>query len=305
MFVTKTAHSIWILGVGLALMLATCASSQPASVDLDSLKGKVTRYLEGLFPKLQKIEVSDLERRGEQFLTARVTFTTRDRRQQQQVYLTDDGKNLILGQIWDLTISPQRARWKSKLRGAKERMARLDLIDRPFKGQADAPVTVVEFSDYQCPYCSRAYQTLDQRLVEEYAQRIKFVFKHLPLESLHPWAKKASVAAACAYVQQPETFWNLHALLFRDQKQITQDNLREKVEGFAQELGLDLPAMMDCYDTDATKSVVETDLAEAMSLGISSTPTYLINGAVLQGVVSFEEMTSYIDFALEEAAADR
>lgn len=305
MFVTKTARSVWILGAGLVLILATCASSQSPSADLDSLKEKVTRYLEELFPNLQKIEVSDLERNGEQFLTARVTFVTAGRPRQQQVHLTSDGKNLILGQIWDLTISPQRARWNNKSRGAEERMAKLDLIDRPFRGPADAAVTVVEFSDYQCPYCSRAYQTVDQRLVEEYGQRIKFVFKHLPLESLHPWARKASVAAACAYVQQQEAFWNLHALLFRDQKQITQDNLRNKIEAYAGELGLDVPAMLDCYDTDATKSVVEADLAEAMSLGISSTPTYLINGAVVQGVVAFEEMRSYIDFALEEAAADR
>ena len=121
---------------------------------------------------------------------------------------------------------------------------------------------------------------------------------------IHPWTLKASIAAACGYLQDPPAFWGIHDRLFENQKKITVDNLRSQVEGFARETGLNPEEFLDCFDNERTRSVVEEDLKEARRLKITSTPTFLINGAPFKGAPDIDEFSGYIDMALKEASEE-
>ncbi len=287
------------------LVLAACAQDA-AGYDEEATRARIVAYFETFFPQLSAVQVVEIsEEEDSPFVRVDVSFVNRGQQQTQPVYMTADGERLILGQIWDLTKDPRDYQWEQKTEGAEERMSKLDLSGSPYRGNADAKVTVVEFSDYQCPYCSRAYATLEGQLVETYGDRVKFVFKHLPLESLHPWAKKASIAAACAQQQSLDAFWGFHGKLFENQRAITVENLREKVEEFAGELNLEKEPLLACFDSEATAALVENDLREASQIGIGSTPTFLVNGALISGAVPFEEMSSYVERALEDAKEEK
>lgn len=282
----------------------TAKSPQALSeAELEAAKQRIKDYMSALYPNLQDISVLEVTPEPDKpFLKGTVEFKNRGQVQKSQVFVTPDSRYLILGQLWDMDVDPARARWEQRKVGAEERLAKVDLTDRPYKGDPNASVVILEFSDYQCPFCSRAYATLEEQVVEKYGDRVKLVFKHLPLESLHPWAKKAAVATTCGYVQSPEFFWKLHSSIFTNQKEITVENLREKVDGFASEIeGLDKERLLSCFDGEETISVVQADLAEAQQLGLRSTPSFLVNGALVGGAISFEEMSTYLDLALEDA----
>ncbi len=299
-----TVRGFLILTVLSALVLAACAQSAE-SFDEEATKTRIIEYFQTFFPQLSDVQVVGIEPTEDSpFLKVSVSFTNRGREQTQPVYLTPDGKHLVLGQVWDLTRDPGQVRWEQKKEGADERLAKLDLHNRPFKGNPDAKVTVVEFSDYQCPYCSRAYATLENQLVESYGDRVKFVFKHLPLEQLHPWAKKASIAAACAHQQSQDGFWGFHKAFFENQRAITVENLRDKVQEFGGSLELQIDPLLACFDNDASSTLVEADMHDATELGITSTPTFLINGALVAGAIPFEEMAGYVDQALKDAEGE-
>ena len=238
------------------------------------------------------------------FLLVRVSYQAGNKPQASEFHITEDGKYLVLGQVWDLSVGPQKARWNRLSEMGKKNLEKIDLKDRPVQGNPEADVVVIEYSDYQCPYCATAHFGLEKRLLEEYGDKIRFVFKHLPLTSIHPWAMKASLATTCGYVQDPDSFWKIHGQLFQHQKEITSENLRDKVWEFAEEAGLDVEPFLDCFDNEETKSVIQRDMKEAAQLRISSTPTFLLNGAPFRGSPNYQEFTGFIDMALAEASAE-
>jgi protein-disulfide isomerase len=283
--------------------VVSCSESSSAEAPED-LEIRVANYVKELFPNVSEVVVESIEPdEASPFLKASILATASGRQQRSDVYLTKDGRFLVLGQVWDLEVAPAKARWGQMKQDSEERQAKLELTDRPFQGNVDAKVVVVEYSDYQCPFCSRAYSELETRIVADYGDRVKLVFKHLPLESIHPWAKKAAIAASCAYVQKPELFWEMHSRFFVNQKSIQADTLRDTVEEYGREIGLDQQELMACFDEEKTKAVVEADMGEASSLGLRSTPSFLINGVLLAGAVPYEQFSSYLDLALEEAEA--
>lgn len=298
---SKSVRGALTLCILAVLTLAACAQSAD-TYDEDATEAQIVEYFEAFYPQLSQLEVESIqEKEGSPFLEVSISFLNRGRKQTQSVWITPDRKHLVLGQVWDLTKDPKRVQWEQKKEGAEDRLAKLDLSQSPHKGNPDAEVVVVEYSDYQCPYCSRAYSTLENQLIENYGDRVKFVYKHLPLEQLHPWAKKASVAAVCAQEQSLEGFWTIHRLLFENQRAITTENLRDKVEEFAAQTSLEVGPLMECFDNEATVAQVEADMREAGQLGITSTPTFLVNGALISGAVPFEEMSGYVNRALEDA----
>jgi len=158
----------------------------------------------------------------------------------------------------------------------------------PARGPDDAPVTIVEFSDFQCPFCRRARPVVE-RILETYPDRVRLVYRHLPLESIHPRARPAAEAAACASEQG--RFWEYHDLLFDAPDGLEDDAL----EGYAEKLGLDLEAFRSCLAEGRGREVVDRDLEAAVSAGISGTPAFVINGILLSGAQPFEEFRQVID----------
>jgi len=149
--------------------------------------------------------------------------------------------------------------------------------DKGFARGADgAPVTIVEFTDFQCPFCKAAVQTVRQ-LMEEYQGKVRWVFRDFPISGLHPAAPKAHEAARCAAEQGK--FWQYHDLLFERSPRHSSDELKQ----YAEELQLDSSAFATCLVSDKYQAAVTSDVQEGTRLGVSSTPTFFINGRVLVG----------------------
>ena len=162
--------------------------------------------------------------------------------------------------------------------------------ERAFKGNKDARIVVLEYSDFQCPACSGA-QEIVKEVLDQYQNNVRLEFRHFPLESIHPYAFQAAQAAECA--NQQGKFWEYHDLLFENQEHLKTNDLKlhaSEVEG------IDTEAFNVCLDEDRTKDAVKNDLAEAVSAGLRGTPTFLVNGTP---VPDYTQLASYIQQALQ------
>lgn len=158
----------------------------------------------------------------------------------------------------------------------------------PQRGPPDAPVTIVEFSDFQCPYCGRFTPVLRQVLAA-YPTKVRLVYRYFPLSTIHPEAQKAAEAAACASNQGK--FWEMHDTLFAEQGDLGVIALKEK----GKRLGLDAALFDQCLDGGMASPVVAADVDAGAKLGIGATPTSFVNGRFVDGAVTFEQMTALID----------
>jgi protein-disulfide isomerase len=170
----------------------------------------------------------------------------------------------------------------------------VDLADAPVRGNPKAPVTVVEFSDFQCPFCERARPTV-ARVRQFYGDKVRWVFRHFPL-SFHPYAEKAGEAAACAGDQG--RFWEMHDQLWAHHDKLDVADLR----GYAGAIGLDTAAFDRCLDSGRHAGLVERDRAAGVSYGVSGTPAFFVNGRPLVGAQPFEAFQEVIDDELRRAA---
>jgi protein-disulfide isomerase len=168
----------------------------------------------------------------------------------------------------------------------------VEVGDAPRKGPANAPVTIVEFSDFQCPYCKRVQPTLE-KILSKYGDQVSLVFKDLPLRT-HREAVPAARAARCARDQGK--FWEYHDGLFK----ASQLN-KESYQDIAQSLGLDKSVFQACLDSEKYNEQVQADMIQAMTLGAGSTPSFFINGASLRGAQPFEAFAKLIDAELARA----
>ncbi len=156
------------------------------------------------------------------------------------------------------------------------------------KGPDDAPVTIVEFSDYQCPYCSRAGPIIAE-VLKRYEGKVRFVYRHFPLDRIHPQARGASEAALCANDQGK--FWEFHAALFEPGADMQPTGLT----AIAEKLELDMDAYGACTSERRYQAQVETDLADGREAGVTGTPAFFVNGIVLKGAQPVEEFSRIID----------
>jgi protein-disulfide isomerase len=149
---------------------------------------------------------------------------------------------------------------------------------RPFKGPEGAKVTIVEFTDYECPYCARYYLDTLRPLLADYGDRVKYVVRNLPLSEIHPQAMKAAEAAECAADQ--DAFWPYHDLLFERQAAFGAANLRQ----YAAEIGLDADVFDECLSSGRKAEPILADREAAVSYGVTGTPTLFVNGLRLEGI---------------------
>lgn len=154
-------------------------------------------------------------------------------------------------------------------------------------GPDDAPVTVVEFSDFECPYCVRIYPAL-QELVKRYDGKVRLVYRHFPL-GIHDNARKAAEASLCAHEQG--RFWEMHNTMFDNYRSLTPPGLKSLAAG----IGLDSTAFNACLDSGRFAAQVERDLVDGELLGVSGTPATFVNGRMLSGAVPVEQLAAIID----------
>jgi protein-disulfide isomerase len=161
--------------------------------------------------------------------------------------------------------------------------------DDPVLGSADAPITIIEFSDYECPFCRRWHTEVYPKLLETYGDQIRFVYRDFPLESIHANAKPAAEAANCANEQG--VFWDFHDKLFSMELGLSPEAYQE----YASQLDLDTGAFQDCIESGRFQQEVQSDFEFAANLGVRSTPTFFINGIAVVGAQPFEVFQQVIE----------
>ena len=159
----------------------------------------------------------------------------------------------------------------------------------PSIGPADAPITIIEFSDYQCPYCQKWESEVFQRLLDEYPSQVRIVYRDFPLNSIHPQAAPAANAANCAGEQ--DAYWQFHDKLFSYEYDLG----KEAYLSYAGELKLDMSSFTACLESDRYAAEVAADLSYAADLGVQSTPTFFINGLYMVGAQSYDTFKKLID----------
>jgi len=158
----------------------------------------------------------------------------------------------------------------------------------PSLGPDDAPVVIIEFSDYQCPYCRRAEPVI-QQLLERYPSEIRLVFRHFPLDRIHSLARGAAEAAACA--DEQGRFWEFHGKLFAPDAKFDVDSLRQ----YASDSELDLDAFQTCVDERRFQADVEADLVAGRQAGVAGTPAFFVNGIPMKGAQPFDDFVTVIE----------
>ena len=162
-------------------------------------------------------------------------------------------------------------------------------------GPVDAPVAIVEFSDFECPYCKRFHIEILPRILEAYKGKIRYVFRDFPLTRIHPYAGKAAEAARCAGEQGK--FWEYAEALFKDEEELRPSTFTQ----IAADLGLDQNTFQACLDSGKYADAVQQDLQDGLRLGVQGTPTFFINGQMLAGAHPFSRFREVIDAALAPA----
>jgi protein-disulfide isomerase len=207
-------------------------------------------------------------------------------------YVSQDGQTVIQGDPGNVTV------FNINKNPFQANLDKLFTDDQPSFGPANAPVTIVEFGDLQCPSCKAEAPALRQLLPQFYADKVRVVFKDFPLESIHPWARAASVAGRCVFHQNAQTFWKFYDWMYDTQEQITPDTLNAKVLEWAGKNGLDGVQLGRCIETKATDAEVAKNIAEGRALGVHGTPRLFINGRGIGGV-DFSVLKELIEIELK------
>ena len=260
-------------------------SAAPPSIDKAKLE-QYLRFAEAFSPTV-KLAIDDpvpTPIRG--YFRLLVHLSAGESKQEKTYYLSADGRHVLAGPVWDLEASP-----------FAETAPNLTTSGPSF-GPTDARITMVVFSDFQCPYCREFARTIRDNLPKTYPKDVRVVFKDYPITSIHPWAEAGAEAAHCITDAKPDAFWSFHDWIFEHQGEITKENLREKVLGFAKDHSVDPGKVITCFDTHGAKPQVEENLAQGHKLGVEQTPTFFLNGRTVSGAVAWSSLNTLLQMEL-------
>jgi protein-disulfide isomerase len=272
-FLVALACAICILA-GPELAQSAPASKTSASADdQDQLLKATEAFVRDLYawgPDYQ-VKVGPLSQSpAPEFYKVPIQVTYNDQSDTGELYVSKDGKTVLRGDIFDLHGDPYAAV-----------RAHLNIAGNPSIGPENAPITLVEFADFECPHC-KEFSDNFPAIQQKYPQ-IRLVYKDFPLTDIHPWAQTAAIAARCAYMQSPAAFWKMHDTIFKNQDNITPDDAWDELNGFAKDEGLDAGAFKSCMASPEAAKAVDGNRADAIALGVSSTPTVYVNGRPVVG----------------------
>jgi len=234
----------------------------------------------GVDMKLGKAEKSEIPG----LYKVALTLSKGGQAQDRMLLVSEDGSRYLVAEIQDVNKLPDADVLKQlKTEGA------------PSKGPATAKVTVVEYTDYQCPYCKRAHEAITDNLFKTYGDKVRLVFKHYPLVSIHPWAEPAGVAGACVAKIKPDAFYPWSKAVFTAQAEITAENAKSMFMKFAAAQKVDAKKIEECYDKKETLELVRKDASDGEAIGVNSTPTLFVNGHRVTGFGGFEQLKALID----------
>jgi protein-disulfide isomerase len=201
-------------------------------------------------------------------------------------YMTEDGKEIVNGTLWNLSKSP-----------FAETLDHLPDNGYAF-GPADAKVKLVIFSDFECPYCREFAKTVRENIPKKYPKDVRVVFEDFPLESIHPWARAAAEASHCVGSQSVDAFWAYHDWIFAHAADIKPETLRDKVLAWAKDQKLDTDKLAACMDSHVQAGAVEQAENAGKALQVVQTPTAFMNGRAIPGAMKWDGLESVIKLEL-------
>lgn len=227
----------------------------------------------------------------------KITFDSGEKKQDYEFLLSHDHKTLVRLTKLDLTKDPY-----------SEIMKKIDLSGRPTRGNKDAKVVVVNYDDFECPFCSRMHSTLFPEIFKEYGDRVQFIYKDYPLEEIHPWAIHAAIDANCLGAQGGDAYWDYADYLHSNQHSISAIKTRDGENGELDKLAtvqgqkhnLDMTKLQACIKAQDDKAV-RASMNEGEAVGVNATPTMYVNGQKLDGAVPADEVRATLDRALKDA----
>jgi protein-disulfide isomerase len=263
---------------------ATAGAKLPSESVVNAFMQQMFGYDSALSWKVTSIKPSEAAGLAE----VDVTIQGPHGAQAQKFYVSPDERHAIVGQILPFGVHPFDA--------ARERLEKG--INGPARGPANAPATVVEFSDLECPHCKEAQPNLDKLAAED--KEVRIVFQNFPLP-MHDWAAKAAHYADCIGRSSNESFWKFVDGVYGEQSDITAANADDKLKALADSSGVSGTEMATCAAKPETTSRVEHSVALGTSLDVNSTPTIFINGRMLSaGGISYEVLRELVDFAAKQ-----
>ncbi|MBV9507368.1 MAG: thioredoxin domain-containing protein [Acidobacteriia bacterium] len=286
------------LGLCLSFQLVSFAQSKSASPSQPSgktalNKGTLETYLRYLdlyrVPVTYKIDDPQPSKSLPGFSEVQVHLSFEGGGKDELYYVSADGQTIISGDVYNINRNPFQLT-----------LSKLVTADAPSFGPANAPVTIVEFGDLECPDCRMEAPVLRRNVPEKFGNQVRVFFKDFPLESIHPWARAAAIAARCVYRQDSKAFWDLYDWMYENQPEINGDNLKSKVTGWAGDHKLDTLQLGRCIDDKTTEPEVNRSIAEGRSLELRGTPTLFINGRRIGGL-QWPDLELLINVELQHA----
>ncbi len=228
-----------------------------------------------------------------------LTFVNGDQKQSHEFLLSKDRKTLVRFTKMDLSKDPYA-----------DVMKKIDVAGRPVRGANNAKVTIVNYDDFECPFCSRMHQTLFPEIFKAYGDRVRIIYKDYPLTEIHPWATHAAVNANCLAAQNNDAYWDFADYVHANQKEIGGGdgsdvkkqlaNLDRLTLEQGQKHKVDLPKLQACVKAQKDDAV-QASVREGNLVGVSATPTLFINGEKMDGAVPSSELRAMLDRALRDA----
>ena len=293
----KTVVRLTAILAALAVGLTTRAQqpSSAATAAPTQAQKNIEAYLRNLyaFGSDVKIIVGPLkESPVEGILETSIDVTIGENKENAKFYVSKDGRFLFRGELSDMNKDP-----------LAENLAQIRMADAPAMGDPKAPVTIVEYSDFECPVCRNLHDTL-RNILPNYGSKVRVIFKDFPIEQLHPWARTAAIAGRCAYQQKPDAFWKVYDLIYDNQEIISAANAWTKMMDYATQSGLDAEAFKSCMASPEAAAAVNANHANGEKLEVNSTPTVFVNGRRMVGADA-NLLQQYINYELAKVGATK
>jgi protein-disulfide isomerase len=266
------------------------AMTAPASAAPSPTQKNIEAYLRHLYafgPDVLLVVGPPKETPIAGLLEANIDLTIGGNKEAVKFYVSKDGKFLFRGELSDMTKDP-----------LAESRGQIQMQDAPSQGDPNAAVTLVEYSDFECPVCRSLHDVL-RGMLPNYAGKVRLVFKDFPIEQLHPWARTAAIAGRCAYQQDPKAFWKMYDFIYDNQEVISAANAWTKMIDYASQSGLDADTFKSCMAGPEAGAAVNASRTNGQQLDVNSTPTVFVNGRRLVGADP-HLLEQYINYELAQ-----
>jgi protein-disulfide isomerase len=214
------------------------------------------------------------------YYAVKIRGTLAGRTQEERFYVSADTQNIIRGDVYNVNNSPFEGELKL-----------LKTDNQPTLGTPGAPVTFVEFADFQCPYCKQEAGVVRSQLMAAFPGQLQLIYMDYPLESIHPFARGAAILGRCIYTQNNDSFWAYHDWIFQHQGEITAENLRPMALDYVKsDKNLDVERLTACMVAPEPRAQVDRTIAIGEQLKLNATPTFFVNGRRLVGTVALDNL---------------